>query len=646
MRHRLAAAVLLAAASPVLADLPNGVASGDVTDSSAVLWARTDAPGLLTFAVNTTGEFDGEIDASVGVADAGVPGKVTVDGLEPGTQYFYKATDADGDARVGRFRTLPSASAGRVPLRFGQLTDWQQAPPYPVVKNVADRNLDFYLATGDTIYADSATPAIDSRQARTLAEFRAKHSEITSDRALQSFGGPPLPGGPVPTFMQSVNASAAQFGTIDDHEIVDNFAGGAAPGDSPDAPDIGSSDVPLFTPSDAQFVNDTHAYEDALQAYQEYHPFETRRYGETGDARTAGELKLYRSVRHGTTANVQLTDTRSFRDAQLAEPDFTQIDISNPTASDVATLFQYEQARFDPSRTLFGRAQLDEIKGDLSAAQAEGVLWKFVVVPEAIQTFGPPTSADRAEGYAADRTELLRFIDEGGIDNVVFLAGDFHGTVVNNVTYTDGPAASPSELYDPSRQIDSGAVEIVTGPVAFFDGRFGPNVANLGLAAGFIDQQTFDFYQSLPIAPDLDDALNDKDDVVELILNGAADTFGLDPFGLDANLPQVDDTPGVTGRLVSGDWVMAHNFSWTEYDVAFVETPLADGTIALPGELVVTTWAVDPYTDAEFLADPAAILALEPRVLGQFVLTPVPEPTAALALAGIAGGAALRRRRA
>ena len=308
----------------------------------------------------------------------------------------------------------------------------------------------------------------------------------------------------------------------------------------------------------------------------------------------------------------------------------------------MAALLQYEQARFDPSRTLFGRAQLDDVKADLSAAQGDGVLWKFVVVPEAIQTFGTPTSADRAEGYAADRTELLSHIRSEGIENVVFLAGDFHGTVVNNVTYTDGPATSPTELFDPSRQIDSGAVEIVTGPVAFFDGRFGPNVANLGLAAGFITQQQFDFYQTLPIAPDLDDALNDKDDFVKSVLNGTADLFGNDPFGLDDNLPQVDAFPGVTGRLIEGDWVMAHNFTWTEYDVALGGEVLLDGTVAGVGELVVTTWGVQPYSDADFLADPSMIAGLEPFALGQFVLTPVPEPAAVGLL--VLGGAVLLRR--
>ena len=44
-----------------------------------------------------------------------------------------------------------------------------------------------------------------------------------------------------------------------------------------------------------------------------------------------------------------------------------------------------------------------------------------------IQNFGIPVAGDRWEGYAAERTDLLRFIKENNIKNVVFATGDFHG---------------------------------------------------------------------------------------------------------------------------------------------------------------------------------------------------------------------------
>ena len=88
------------------------------------------------------------------------------------------------------------------------------------------------------------------------------------------------------------------------------------------------------------------------------------------------------------------------------------------------------------------------------------------------------------------------------------MAGDFHGTIVNNLTYQTGPGQA---------QIATSAFEIVTGPVAFFDGRFGPNVVALAAAFGLITPEQQAFYDALPVAPDLDDIPNDKDDFIEPI---------------------------------------------------------------------------------------------------------------------------------
>ena len=68
-------------------------------------------------------------------------------------------------------------------LRFGVSGDWRgELSPYPALQNAAERDLDFFVELGDTIYADYPSPAVPADQARTLAEFRAKHSEVYSAR--------------------------------------------------------------------------------------------------------------------------------------------------------------------------------------------------------------------------------------------------------------------------------------------------------------------------------------------------------------------------------------------------------------------------------------------------------------------------------
>lgn len=547
----------------------NGIASGDTTQTSTVLWASSNFVGNLTFEYSTDSEFEQVLGSHTATVTSPLqPVKVNVDGLSPNTTYYYQVTNQAGIRELGQFTTA-AAIGTRTGLRFGVTGDWQQAPPFPSLSNADEQELQFFLKLGDTIYADTETPALPGvTQARTLEQFRIKQQENVSDR----FGL---------NTVADLYASTSILATIDDHEVVDNFAGGARPGQSPDAPDIGSSPIPLFTDA-VDFVNDTRAYEEALQAFQEFHPLRNEFYGATGDPRTAGERKLYRANTYGSDAAMFVLDTRSFRDDQLAPAN-----LSNPVPFLVNT--------FDPSRTLLGKQQLSDLKQDLLAAESAGITWKFVAVPEPIQNFGVINAEDRFEGYAAERTELLKFIDDNAIENVVFLSGDFHGTLVNNLTYQVAPGQP---------QIQTSAFEIVTGPAAFFDGLFGPTVAQLSLAAGLITPAQFAAYQALPTTPDADSVVNDKDDFIKQLLVAQTNAFGYDPIGLDG-APRVDAT------LLQGDYVSTHAYGWTQFDIDQESQ-----------QLLVTTYGIPPYSEADLLANPEAITSLTPTIVSQFSVNP------------------------
>jgi len=151
-----------------LSTLPNTVASGDVTQTSVVLWVHSIVPGEVTFDYSTFDDFE-IVDGyeTVEVMDVNQPVKIEISGLIPATQYYYRVTDAQNETASGQFRTPYDLgiSAG---LRFGASGDWQQAPPFPSLKNVPEQNLDFFIKLGDSIYADSETPALPGvMQART-----------------------------------------------------------------------------------------------------------------------------------------------------------------------------------------------------------------------------------------------------------------------------------------------------------------------------------------------------------------------------------------------------------------------------------------------------------------------------------------------
>src|SRR5262249_51812660 len=182
-----------------------------------------------------------------------------------------------------------------------------------------------------------------------------------------------------------------------------------------------------FNDPPGTLINDSMLYEAGVQAFLDYHPIVDETYGDTGDPSTSGEHLFYRSRRFGDTAQLMIVDARSFRDEELPA-------VSNPT--DPSEVAAFLAASFDPSRTMLSKVQLRQLLRSLRGAQQSGVLWKFVLVPEPIQNLGPAAASDRFEGYAAERDALLASIQQQGIENVVFVSADFHGTLVNDLTRT------------------------------------------------------------------------------------------------------------------------------------------------------------------------------------------------------------------
>ena len=529
-------------ATPPPPAFPNGIAAGDVTTTTAVLWARSTVTGDLTFAVTS------QPTRTARVVDVTRPVTVVMTGLEPGVEVGYTVTTAFGDSLHGRVRT--PAAAGFHGLRFGVSGDWRgELAPYPALRNVTARDLDFFVALGDTIYADVPSPAVDRPQAETAAEFRAKHAEVYGTHLGMN------------TWAE-IRGDTALFAMVDDHEVMNDFAGGAP-----------AADDPRFPETDG-LVNETVLYARGMQAFMAYNPLAATVYADAGDARTAGRPQLYRTRTFGHDAAIFLLDARSFRDAPIT-PLQNQFD-----------LVRFLRDAFTPGRTMLGAPQLAQLKVDLLAAQARGVTWKFIMVPEPVQNLGPILAQDRFEGYAAERTELLRFIAENNIDNVVFVAADIHGTLVNNLTYQSGAGMA---------QQPTDTIEVTTGPVAY-DAPVGPTLMAQAAAAGLLDAADLAAYRALTTRADKDAfVLGFVDELLALL--------GYDAVGL-AGAP-------VEAQLLAGDYVSLHAYGWTEFAVD-----------AGTQQLTVTTYGIDPYTADDLAATPDQVTARVPAIVSQFVVTP------------------------
>lgn len=489
------------------------VAVGDLSQTSAVLWAHPREAGTVEFVVATDPRFTRVVATGSATAAADVPAKFVVTGLGAGTQYFVRVTSPTRK-KTARFRTLPGPLAV-YGLRFGVSGGaMQKLLPYPSVHNVPGQRLDFFVLAGDTIHADDPSPNVPAAQASTLAEFRAKHDEAYSKRLKFSSLG-------------RLRSTTPVFVAMGEREVNEDFAGGADP--------ASDSDFPFTTES---FVHETSLFQDALQAFAEFNPVAGESWPSVGDPRTDGARRLYRTRTIGSDAALFVLDTRSFRDGPVAPPD-----LSVP-----GSLAAFEAAASHPTRTMLGTIQESQFLADLGRAQTAGVTWKIVVTPDPIQNLPPVGPQDRWDGYIAARSRILAFILRGSpadqippIENVVFVSAGLHGTFVNDLEFVESGGA----------RFAVPAFEVTTGAIAH-DPPLGPQSIEAFTATGLITPDERNFYDNLRSTDAKDAFLGD-------LLDSIHDQFQIPRLGLDGS--------AINATLEVGRWTRAHTFGWTKFEI-------------------------------------------------------------------------------
>lgn len=190
---------------------PHGVASGDVTDTSVVLWTRVHDPGgeVVPVSWSIWSEDGRPVDRgrlSTG-ADTDHTCHVAVDGLTPGTAYHY-VFEACGDRIVGRTRTLPSANQElRLAVVCCSRWGWPGFDQHAAV--LAERP-DVVLHLGDYIYEVGETPpdgptTDPPTDCRTLDDYRGRYRQHRTDASLRR-----------------LHAAVPFIAIWDDHEVTDN----------------------------------------------------------------------------------------------------------------------------------------------------------------------------------------------------------------------------------------------------------------------------------------------------------------------------------------------------------------------------------------------------------------------------------------
>ncbi len=444
----------------------SGVAAGDASRNDAILWTRTYDPVTkkgdsvnLKAEVSTDSKF-GSIAYTYNIApktdgiDRDGTAKIAATGLQSGTQYYYRFKTEAGDiSQVGTFKTAydPYVSA---PVRFGFSGDadgkWR---PYISTQGFGSLKLDYFEFLGDTIYetvsgvaASGTTPANNFSAATTSAVTNPAQALIEYHRKYLENLQPVNAGGAAG--LQTFYASQGNYTALDNHELGNGqLINGGSPASVASASGNGTSDPAFDVNTTGTYINQTTAFKTLVQAYSDYQPIRETTVVAPNDPRTDGTQQLYNSQQWGKNVIQINTDTRTYRDDRLKTA--AGADDTTSTRAD------------NPNRTALGKTQLSWLKQTLLDAQKNGTAWKFVSISDPIdQIDGLSTGADSGKswvgGYRAERNDLLKFIADNNINNVVFLACDDHQNRINEIFYTDTDGKT--------KQV-ANALSIVDGPI-------------------------------------------------------------------------------------------------------------------------------------------------------------------------------------
>jgi alkaline phosphatase D len=158
-----------AADRPLIA---GGIQSGDVSDGSAVIWARADRPARMQVECASVESFRTILCMASTDArpDADLTAKVLLHGLPPGQDIFYRArfddiaTGIAGETRIGHFRTAPAAGQSISFVWSGDTAGqgWGidiSRGGYRSYRTMLENRPDFFIHSGDHIYADCTIPS-------------------------------------------------------------------------------------------------------------------------------------------------------------------------------------------------------------------------------------------------------------------------------------------------------------------------------------------------------------------------------------------------------------------------------------------------------------------------------------------------------
>lgn len=418
--------------------ISHGVQAGDVTAHGAVVWTRADRPARMFVQVSPTGRFDRSariqtVRGPLLQAGSDFTGRVELSGLPSGQEVPYRVvlTDpdahrVDGDAQLGHLQTAPRGFRDVKFLWSGDQAGqgWGRNPDiggFPIFTAMRARKPDFFLHSGDSIYADgpitgdvtlpdgriyrNIVEEAKSHVAQTLDDFRGAYRYNLGDAGMRAF-----------------LAEVPLVNQWDDHEVHNNWSPGQILTD------------PAYTEKSIDVLAGR-----AFQAWSEFQPVSRN---------TAKNHQVYRKISYGPLLDVFVVDMRSYRNYNLADTE------AGPIAPDGGILGT-EQARWLVEALDRSTATWKVIQADMPISL---VVPDGTVNIEAVAQGRPGVPLGRERQVAW----ILQQIKHRKIRNTLWLTADVHYTAAHHYD----PAQAAFQDFDPFW-------EFVSGPL--HAGSFGPN---------------------------------------------------------------------------------------------------------------------------------------------------------------------------
>ena len=428
----------------------HGVQSGDVTADRALIWARADRPSRLIVEWSTTESMQNprRLTGPHALDLSGFTARVQLTGLPPDQQIFYRARFLDladgktlGEPVSGRFRTAP-VSRRAVRFVWGGDTVGQgyginlEFGGMRIYETMRRMQPDFFLHSGDTIYADNPVPPeiklpdgslwrnlttpAKSKVAETLDEFRGAYLYNLIDTNVRAF-----------------NAEVPQLWQWDDHEALNNWSPGT---------DL-SGNARYSEKSVAMLAaRATRAFLE--HAPMSYSPVDAER--------------VYRKISYGPLLDVFLIDMRSYRAANSHN----------------------RQEAEGPETVFLGEAQIEWLLRELAASRAS---WKVIasdmpiglIVGDGRDAAGRPryeavaNGPGPALGRELEIARVLRSLKEQKVRNIVWLTADVHYAAAHHYH----PDRARFKDFDPFWEFVAGPLNAGTFGPGQTDETFGIEVA-------------------------------------------------------------------------------------------------------------------------------------------------------------------------